>query len=187
MLTYAFEKDNGVSLYEQLYRYIKEDILAGRLPAGEKLPSKRTLAGHLELSVITVKNAYEQLIAEGYIYSVEKKGYFVSRIDRPFPSDDPKTMLRVPQERTYRLDLVTNSISAENFPFTVWSKMMRRTILEQDTGLLQPSPFSSSASFLTASSFRSRAATLAPDWAKARAIAPQIRPPAPVTTTTLPE
>ncbi len=141
MLTYAFEKDNGVSLYEQLYRYIKEDILAGRLPAGEKLPSKRTLAGHLELSVITVKNAYEQLIAEGYIYSVEKKGYFVSRIDRPFPSDDPKTMLRVPQERTYRLDLVTNSISAENFPFTVWSKMMRRTILEQDTGLLQPSPF----------------------------------------------
>ena len=72
MLTYTFEKHSGVSLYEQLYRHIKEDILAGRLSAGEKLPSKRTLSGHLELSVITVKNAYEQLIAEGYIYSVEK-------------------------------------------------------------------------------------------------------------------
>ena len=57
MLTYTFEKCSGVSLYEQLYRHIKEDILTGRLSAGEKLPSKRTLSGHLELSVITVKNA----------------------------------------------------------------------------------------------------------------------------------
>ena len=83
MLTYTFEKHSGVSLYEQLYRHIKEDILSGRLTAGEKLPSKRTLSSHLELSVITVKNAYEQLIAEGYIYSEEKRGYFVSRIERP--------------------------------------------------------------------------------------------------------
>jgi DNA-directed RNA polymerase subunit beta' len=65
MLTYTFEKHSGVSLYEQLYRHIKEDILTGRLAAGEKLPSKRTLSNHLEVSVITVKNAYEQLIAEG--------------------------------------------------------------------------------------------------------------------------
>ena len=64
MLTYTFEKSNGVSLYEQLYRYIKDDVLSGRLTAGEKLPSKRTLAEHLKLSVITVKNAYEQLVAE---------------------------------------------------------------------------------------------------------------------------
>ncbi|MFB9640646.1 GntR family transcriptional regulator, partial [Streptomyces spiralis] len=60
MLTYTFEKSSGVSLYEQLYRHIKSDILSGTLAAGEKLPSKRALAAHLEVSVITVKNAYEQ-------------------------------------------------------------------------------------------------------------------------------
>ena len=141
MLTYTFDKKSGVSLYEQLYRHIKEDILSGRLAAGEKLPSKRTLSDHLEVSVITVKNAYEQLVAEGYIYSVEKKGYFVSRIDQPLRSDDIRSMPAVQAEPTYELDMVTNSISAEYFPFTVWSKTMRQTILEQDTGLLQPSPF----------------------------------------------
>ncbi len=141
MLTYTFEKHGGVSLYEQLYRHIKDDILSGRLAAGEKLPSKRTLSGHLELSVITVKNAYEQLIAEGYIYSVEKKGYFVSRIDRPLRVGAANVVPQSREQQSYALDLVTNSISAENFPFTVWSKTMRRTILEQDTDLLQPPPF----------------------------------------------
>ena len=52
MLTYALDKTAGVSLYEQLYRRVKEDILSGRLAAGEKLPSKRALAAHLEVSVI---------------------------------------------------------------------------------------------------------------------------------------
>ena len=141
MLTYTFEKHSGVSLYEQLYRHIKDDILSGRLTAGEKLPSKRTLSDHLEVSVITVKNAYEQLIAEGYIYSVEKKGYYVSRIDQPLPPGAAAPLPRPEQERQYELDLVTNSISAEYFPFTVWSKLMRQTILEQDTGLLRPTPY----------------------------------------------
>ena len=66
MLTYTLDKQAGLSLYEQLYRRVKADILSGRLAAGEKLPSKRALAAHLEVSVITVKNAYEQLMAEGY-------------------------------------------------------------------------------------------------------------------------
>ena len=141
MLTYTFEKSSGVSLYEQLYRHIKEDILSGRLTAGEKLPSKRMLAGHLEVSVITVKNAYEQLVAEGYIYSVEKSGYFVSRIERPTQHGTTYSLPRPQAEPAYMLDLVTNSISAADFPFTVWSKMMRQTILEQDKDLLQPTPF----------------------------------------------
>ena len=141
MLTYTFEKSNGVSLYEQLYRHIKDDVLSGRLTAGEKLPSKRTLAEHLKLSVITVKNAYEQLVAEGYIYGVEKKGYYVSRIEQPLHAAAIPSFPAAEKEEQYLLDLVTNSISAESFPFTVWSKLMRQTILEQDKGLLQPMPY----------------------------------------------
>ncbi len=141
MLTYTFTKHGGVSLYEQLYRHVKEDILSGRLTAGEKLPSKRALATHLEVSVITVKNAYEQLMAEGYIYSVEKKGYFVMDIQTPLRSAPAATLPSPAAERPYLLDLVTNSISAEYFPFTVWSKTMRQTILEQDVGLLRSPPY----------------------------------------------
>ena len=97
MLTYTFEKTNGVSLYEQLYRHIKSDILSGTLAAGEKLPSKRALAAHLEVSVITVKNAYEQLMAEGYLTGVEKKGYFVSSVLPPLPSQPPPVTQDAPE------------------------------------------------------------------------------------------
>ena len=142
MLTYALDKQTGVSLYEQLYRRVKEDILSGRLAAGEKLPSKRALAAHLEVSVITVKNAYEQLMAEGYLTGVEKKGYFVSAVLPAAASAPPAAAAQLPppSEPAWFLDLVTNSIAAGDFPFTVWARLMRQTILEQGTALLRPTP-----------------------------------------------
>ena len=54
MLTYSLEKDGGESLYTQLYACIRRDILSGTLSPRQKLPSKRALAQHLEVSVITV-------------------------------------------------------------------------------------------------------------------------------------
>ena len=142
MLTYTLDKGAGVSLYEQLYRCVKEDILSGRLAAGEKLPSKRALASHLEISVITVKNAYEQLMAEGYLSGVEKRGYFVSSVLPPVTAAPPapQETAAEPEERQWFLDLVTNSIDAEDFPFTVWARLMRQTILERGTGLLHSTP-----------------------------------------------
>ena len=141
MLTYTLTKHTGISLYEQLYRAVKADILSGRLPGGTKLPSKRALAAHLEVSVITVKTAYEQLMAEGYLTGVEKKGYFVSAVQPPLTAaTPPPAAAPQPEERRWFLDLVTNSIDAEDFPFTVWARLMRRTILEQGTGLLHPTP-----------------------------------------------
>ena len=141
MLTYTLDKQAGLSLYEQLYRRVKADILSGRLAAGEKLPSKRALAAHLEVSVITVKNAYEQLMAEGYLTGVEKKGYFVSAV-LPSPAAVPASPEQPPppREPVWFLDLATNSIAAEDFPFTVWARLMRQTILEQGTGLLRSTP-----------------------------------------------
>ena len=64
MLTYAMEDRGGLPLYEYLYRCIRRDILSGALAAGERLPSKRALAEHLRLSVITVEGAYSQLEAQ---------------------------------------------------------------------------------------------------------------------------
>ena len=78
MLTYNFTNIGSDSMYEYLYKCIKNDILQGTLQAGEKLPSKRSFAKNLGISVITVENAYEQLIAEGYIYSMPKRGFYVT-------------------------------------------------------------------------------------------------------------
>ena len=63
MLTYPMEDRGGLPLYEYLYRRIRADILNGTLAAGERLPSKRSLAEHLNVSVITVEGAYAQLEA----------------------------------------------------------------------------------------------------------------------------
>ena len=65
MLTYPLSKESGRSLYEQLYEGIRRDILSGTLPAHQRLPSKRALAEHLHISVMTVEGAYQQLEAEG--------------------------------------------------------------------------------------------------------------------------
>ncbi len=80
MITYNFTTDKKTPLYEQLYRFIKEDILSGRLKPGEKLPSKRNLASHLGVSTITVENSYAQLADEGYICSKPKSGFYVSDV-----------------------------------------------------------------------------------------------------------
>ena len=57
MLTYDLDRRGRLARYDYLYRCIREDILSGRLTAGEKLPSKRALAEHLQTAVSTVENA----------------------------------------------------------------------------------------------------------------------------------
>jgi Transcriptional regulators containing a DNA-binding HTH domain and an aminotransferase domain (MocR family) and their eukaryotic orthologs len=79
MLTYSFENTND-NLYEHLYKCIRDDILSGTLPPDYKLPSKRSFAKNLSVSTITVENAYNQLLSEGFIYSLPRKGFFVSEI-----------------------------------------------------------------------------------------------------------
>ena len=141
MLTYKLDRNSAASLYEQLYRYIKQDIVSGRLACNEKLPSKRMLADHLKLSVVTVKAAYEQLIAEGYLFAVEKKGYYVNAVDNPQRSAASPMPVEKVTGKKYRLDLVSNSISAEYFPFALWARTMRRTLLDHEGELLRSAPF----------------------------------------------
>jgi GntR family transcriptional regulator len=75
------QSKSGVPIYEQIEQQIKEEILAGRLGIGEPLPSIRSLAADLKISVITTKRAYEELEKEGMIYSVAGKGFFVDNPD----------------------------------------------------------------------------------------------------------
>ena len=136
MLTYELKKAPGIPLYEALYRCIRADILGGKLSAGEKLPSKRALATHLQVSKITVEGAYNQLLSEGYIRSREKSGYFVESVEQ-LPQVAVSTAPPAKKEE-FLVDLTANS--PQNFPFSVWSKLQREVMLDMGEKLLQPLP-----------------------------------------------
>ena len=71
-------------IYEQISRQIKSQILDGTLKEGEALPSMRSLALALHISVITTKRAYEELERDGFIESYTGKGSFVRRQNKEF-------------------------------------------------------------------------------------------------------
>lgn len=73
---------SGVPIYEQIKEQIKEKIIANELKENELLPSIRTLAKDLRCSVITTKNAYEELVKEGYVKTIPAKGFYVAKINK---------------------------------------------------------------------------------------------------------
>ena len=146
MLTYSFEQMNG-PIYEYLYECIRRDILNGRLKAGEKLPSKRSFAENHGISTITVQNAYEQLISEGYIFAVPKKGYYVAEVSAPTEEDVPAQAQVPAQTQTpgrpafpEMIDLSGNRTDPEQFPFSIWARLLRNTISSRQAALMVPSP-----------------------------------------------
>lgn len=138
MVTYQLKKSPGVPLYEALYRCLRGDILDGTLKPGQKLPSKRALAEHLEVSKITVETAYSQLLAEGYIRSQEKVGYFVESVERQTPAPVPPQPAPPEPKGDWLLDLTGSG--TEQFPFTVWTRLQREVMLDYGEKLLLPLP-----------------------------------------------
>ena len=137
MLTYELEKSPGLPLYESLYRHIRADILSGELPAGEKLPSKRALAAHLEVSKITVEAAYDQLLSEGFLTAREKVGYFVEPV-APGPRSTPAPSAPEQAPAFEGVDLTGGGPA--RFPFSVWSRLQRQVMLDCGHELLRPLP-----------------------------------------------
>jgi len=162
MITISFENRGKCGLCEYLYNSIKNQIIQGALKSNEKLPSKRTLAQNLGISVITVQNAYAQLISEGYIYSIEKKGFFVTDL-KPFEKETENSTFEQTDknseefencetDKIYRgkyekktketesqkwfADFGSNSTSYEKFPFNLWSHKMRQVLNSGDEKLL---------------------------------------------------
>lgn len=72
----------GIPIYEQIAKEIKNEIISGNLKENELLPSIRSLAAELRVSVITTKRAYEELERDGYIYTIRGKGSYVAEQNR---------------------------------------------------------------------------------------------------------
>ena len=143
MLTLTFDPASSQPLYEQLYLYIRREIAAGVLAAGERLPSKRALAAHLKISVVTVESAYQQLLAEGYIRSEPKRGFFVQALEPAAPAPAPAPELKAPAPAappSLTYDFSTNAVDTGLFPFSTWARLSREVLSRRDTALLDALP-----------------------------------------------
>lgn len=144
-------------LYEQIYQFIKEEIRCGNLEASKKLPSSRALAMNLKVSRSTTQLAYEQLVSEGYLEAIPRKGYFVADIEGmivtsettgmqekeqsgAFPGnhgvyDEDAAAAQGAREREYRVDFSLRGIDLDSFPYSTWRKISRLVLKEEEKAL----------------------------------------------------
>ncbi len=127
-LTFVYDKNIKKSLYEQLYEYIAKEIHLGRILEGERLPSKKSLALHLKISVNTVETAYSMLVDEGYIVPKPRSGYYVLKVEMPIldeVSSPHKNEVKKRADNKYKIDFKTNSTDVKSFPYATWVKLSR--------------------------------------------------------------
>ena len=148
MLTYDFSERGNLGLYEYLYECLKKDILEGKLAAGEKLPSKRNFSRHLQMSIKTVENAYEQLLMEGYIYAKEKSGYYVAKLEGEETMVRSKTgfsdfapSLLAQKGEDIVADIRYRPSSFVDFPYSAWAKMVREVLSYHEDAILGEAPW----------------------------------------------
>ena len=138
MLTYPMNQRDEKTKYYYLYSAIKEDILSGTLEKNEKLPSKRALAEHLGISLITVETAYQMLKDEGYIESRERSGYYV--IELKLLGKKVKNGKGLELLSRHAMDETYNQREKSTFPESVYFKTVRSVLTEYGSELLENSP-----------------------------------------------
>lgn len=135
--------DSDHCLYEQIYEYIKNEIRTGKLLAGEKLPSTRSLAEYLQVARSTVDTAYSQLLAEGYIEARPCKGYFVCRVEELFDLSDSWQGRAADEEKDrqtvidkavqMQYDFSPHAITMKYFPFATWKRITKEILVDANS------------------------------------------------------
>ena len=137
-LMVPIENKDSIPLYEQIYRYIKTEIRAGRLRAGSRLPSTRTLADNLHVSRSTTQLAYEQLLSEGYIEALPCRGYFVCQIEELVEvkyhgvPEEKEEKQEENENYNYKVDFSPRGIDLDSFPFNAWRKLSKNTLVDDN-------------------------------------------------------
>jgi GntR family transcriptional regulator/MocR family aminotransferase len=139
---FILNSNDSVPLYKQLYHQIRERVLSGKLPANSKLPSVRDLAAELSSSRNTIEAAYQELYAEGYIYSRHRSGYFVSVLDQDLASlscaRSPRRQSYQPVSApSYRYDFHPARLNPESFPTALWRSCFLESLRESARELTQ--------------------------------------------------
>jgi GntR family transcriptional regulator / MocR family aminotransferase len=139
-ITIVLDHASGEPLYLQLYQFIKSEILTGKIEPESKLPSKRKLAIHLDISQTTVETAYEQLLAEGYVESIPRKGLYVKEINSDLFSKkdervNPQREKRDKPSDSFIVDFSHGKIALEAFPHTIWRRLSIQSLYEEESAL----------------------------------------------------
>jgi len=123
-----------MKVYEQVYDYYIEKMREGALKSGDKMPSLRQCEKTLGVSRTSIETAYLQLAADGYIYSVEKVGYFISEIAPSLnPSDSTKISHETtPTKKAYEYDLATIGEDREVSCLNLWRRYMKSALRQED-------------------------------------------------------
>lgn len=152
------DRTSAVPLYRQLYLQLRKQILGGRLAGGTRLPSTRTLCEELELSRITILNAFDQLIAEGFLESRTGAGTFVcaewsGRTGAIAPQRPPRLSSLSAAVLSLRSDhfggvsyaswapdvpasFLPSHIAFDQFPLAVWRRLLDRHQRQPSKALL---------------------------------------------------
>lgn len=140
MLSFDMTRRGELSLYEYLFRCIRDDVLSGDLPPDTKLPSKRKLAEHLGVSLITVEGAYNQLIAEGYVRAEARRGYYVCELPKnalagsalnKTPKPKSPTQPKADPERALFADFSCPAAYPKESAMLLWGKTLRAALSQE--------------------------------------------------------
>jgi GntR family transcriptional regulator/MocR family aminotransferase len=138
---FILNSNSPAPLYQQLYTQIREHILSGKLPADSRLPSVRHLATELSASRNTVEGAYQELYAEGYIYSKSRSGYFVAALDQ---ETAPLSLAHHPSHASpqiarshYSYDFHPAGLDPQSFPVAIWRKLYLESLRESSRQLVR--------------------------------------------------
>lgn len=157
-MTIQLQADSDKCLYEQIYEHIKQEIREGKLLAGERLPSTRSLADYLQVARSTVEYAYDQLLSEGYIEAKPYRGYFVCPMEELLQLEDDMRknslsnslqqdggaaeesfrgarLCQQDEREQYTYDFSPNGIDMSGFPFGVWKKITKNILTDANSEL----------------------------------------------------
>ncbi|MEX3745562.1 PLP-dependent aminotransferase family protein [Lysinibacillus xylanilyticus] len=130
-LIFNINRESNTPMYQQVYQYIRTQILSGKLERNTKLPSIRQLALQLEVSRNTTQVAYEQLQSEGYIRSENKKGFFVeATISDETLNYEPIREQHHEKNQTdiKTIDFKIGTVDQENFPLKKWRMLTNKIV-----------------------------------------------------------
>ena len=137
MIILNFDNKSKVPLYIQIYSEIKELIKNKILKANEKLPSKKDFIDYYNISQNTIQNALYLLLEEGYIFSIERKGYFVSDIENLIVHNVKiESKIKFKEKDKIHYDFSYSGVDSKSLAKTIFKRITRDIYDEENDDLL---------------------------------------------------
>lgn len=137
MIIFNLNNNSKIPLYIQMYREIKKLIQNEVLKANEKLPSKKKFMEYYKISQNTIQNALYLLLEEGYIFSKERQGYFVSDIENLIKNEvKEKIKIEKQEMKKIKYNFSYSGVDKESFPSIILKKLTKEVYKKDEDDLL---------------------------------------------------